>query len=300
MIENLHFIRPAGLLLLIPVAALWWLLHRSHDDQRAWKKLIAPHLLGHLLVGGKRRRMQPVHWLLIAWLLACLALAGPSWRREPSPFAEETAQMFVILKVTPSMMAEDVQPSRLERAKQKLRDLLEMREGAATGLIVYSGTAHLVIPPTKDGRIINTLAEGLEPSTMPRDGDALADALELAGRLLERSGRSGSVVVMADTLPSVNISQLDAAVPPTQFWAVAPYRSTIDEGLQATARSLGAKWTKLSVDDSDVQTIHRRSASAVGAVDSGLEGERWKDDGYALVPLIMLISLSWGRKGWST
>jgi Ca-activated chloride channel family protein len=300
MIENFHFIRPANLLLIVPVIGVWWLLHRSHDDQRAWRKLIAPHLLGALLVGGGRRRMQPIHWLLIAWLLACLALAGPSWRREPSPFAEEIAQMFVILKVSPSMMAEDLQPSRLERAKQKLRDLLEMREGAATGLIVYSGTAHLVIPPTKDGRVINTLAEGLDPSTMPRDGDALADAVELAGRLLAQSGRPGSVVVMADTVPALNLSDLESAVPPAQFWAVTPYGSPVGEGIQSAAKNLRAKYTKISIDDSDVETVRRRSASAVSAVDSGLEGERWKDDGYVLVPFVMLISLSWVRKGWST
>ena len=79
-------------------------------------------------------------------------------------------------KVTPSMTATDVVPSRLERSLQKLRDLLAARAGAPTGLIVYSGTSHLVMPPTRDTGILTFMTEGLEPGIMPAAGEALAGA----------------------------------------------------------------------------------------------------------------------------
>ena len=111
--------------------------------------------------------------------------------------------------------------------KQKLHDLLELRQGGATGLIAYSGSAHLVMPLTRDGRIVDTMVEGLGPDTMPVEGDALADAISLAGKLFNQSGRIGSVVVIADTVSPGQIAkfdQRDSQVQiPLQFLALTPW-----------------------------------------------------------------------------
>ena len=231
-----------------------------------------------------------------------LSLAGPSWKKEPSPFAEDMAAVIVLLKVTPSMMAEDVQPSRLMRAKQKLHDLLELREGGVTALIAYSGSAHLVMPLTRDGRIINIMAEGLVPETMPVEGDALADALEMAGTLFKQSGRTGSVVVIADTVSPEQTNKVDRYDRqerlPVQFLAVNALDAQVNKGLADAAKVLDAKVAMLSVDASDLEGIHRQAERDLTTVLAEQSGARWKDSGYALVPLITLVSLVWARRGW--
>lgn len=303
MIENFHFLRPWWLLSLIPAASLWWVLFRRQDVRTAWRALIAPHLLDHLLVGGRqRKRVRPIHLLLLVWVLMGISLAGPSWQKEPSPFAEDTAGMIVVFKVTPSMTAEDVQPSRLERGKQKLHDLLEMREGGATGLIAYSGSAHLVMPLTRDGRIIDIMAEGLEPGIMPVEGDALADALIMAGSLFKQAGRAGSVLVIADTVSPAQVAKLnqppDQERPPVQFLAVNALGAPADQGLENAANALGARVAKLTIDASDLEAITRQARRDLQTVLTQQSGERWKDSGYALVPLIVLAALPWARRGW--
>ncbi len=65
--------------------------------------LIAPHLLKHLLIGeSKKGIFYPVRIFPLAWLLLVIALSGPSWRLEPSPFAEQQAGLMVLLKVSSS------------------------------------------------------------------------------------------------------------------------------------------------------------------------------------------------------
>lgn len=303
ILQNFHFLRPYCLLVLIPALLLWLALLRKQDARTVWKRIIAPHLLDHLLVGrDQQARLRPIQLLIVVWILMGLSLAGPSCKKEPSPFAEDIAGMFVLLKVTPSMMAEDVRPSRLERAKQKLSDLLEYRKDGVTGLIVYSGSAHLVMPLTRDGRIINIMVEGLEPGTMPVEGDALAGALEMADKLFKQSGRVGSMLVIADTVSpgqTSKIKQEDREEGfPLQFLAVNALGTAMDKGLQEAADVLRAQITMLSVDASDVESVNRRSENEVKSILAERSGERWKDSGYALVPLILLVSLFWARRGW--
>ena len=204
-----HFLRPFWLLALLPVLALWWHIYRQQNARAVLEEVIDPHLLEHLFVGeGKARLLRPVNLLLAFWVILVIALAGPSWKREASPFAGEDAGLVVLLKVSETMNATDVQPSRLERAKFKLRDLLEERAGAPSALIVYSGSAHLVMPLTRDERILSAMVEDLTPDLMPADGDTLADALKRAEALLARAKVPGSVVVLADAVsPAQDISR---------------------------------------------------------------------------------------------
>ena len=150
-LQNFHFLRPWMLAFLLPAAGLLGYAWRRQDPLRGMQSLIAEHLLEHLLVGRKKRKkVSPLYILAAFWLIAIVALAGPTWRKEPSPFTEDTAGLVIAVKVTPDMQAQDIQPSRLERATQKIHDLLQLRLGAKTALIAYSGSAHLAMPLTVD------------------------------------------------------------------------------------------------------------------------------------------------------
>ena len=299
--DEFHFLRPFWLLAVLPALAVWWGLWRQQDSVVSWRQVVDQHLLEHLLVGESGHRgPRPIQLLLVMCVISTLALAGPAWRMEPSPFADDEAGLVVLLKVSGSMLATDVQPSRLERAKHKLRDLLELRKGKSTGLIVYSGSAHLVMPLTRDDRIISTMAEDLTPELMPVDGDALEQALHLAEQVLTRSGVPGSVLVIADNVSQSQVQALstDEIALSVQFLAVQSQSAAVDTGLQGVASKLNAPVAELTVDPTDVERVARRAQSKLKSVLATDESTRWQDAGYALLPLVALLSLMWSRRGW--
>jgi Ca-activated chloride channel family protein len=302
MIEALsafHFQRPLWLLALVPAILLFWLEHRAADVVGRWRRVIDAELLKHLLIdGGKRSRITPNLLLLLAWTLAAVAVAGPAWQREPSPFADARPPVVVVLKVTPSMTTEDLAPTRLDRARQKLSDLLARREGASTGLIAYSGSSHLVLPPTPDSQVVLDLAKALEPGIMPMEGDDLATAVVLARRVLSGGGHGGSILVLADTVAGEQLSRLgEAGTGESTILAMVP--PNLDAtALDDAARALGATIIATTADQTDVTAVAHRLDN-VGRI-SGIagEGQHWQEAGYWLTPLFALLALIWFRRGW--
>ena len=201
LIHNFHFLRPWWLLAMLPAAAMWWVIFRRDDSKHLWQQWVEPVLLDALMrKGGKRQRLRPIHVLGLFWIVTVLALAGPTWQRTPSPFAEDKAALVIVLKVTPSMEETDIAPSRLQRAAQKISDLLAARPGTRNALIAYAGSAHLVMPLTTDANVINTFAADLSPTLMPKEGDDAAAALRLSERQLDKGGQPGAVLFITDEL----------------------------------------------------------------------------------------------------
>ncbi|MCP4010444.1 MAG: VWA domain-containing protein, partial [Proteobacteria bacterium] len=209
-LSQFHFLRPQWLWLLPLVLVIWWLMRRQHDTLRGWRQSIAAHLLPFLLVNNSQaeQRVKPVSLLGWLWLLGIVALSGPSWQREASPFAEEQSVLVVVLKMTPDMQAGDVQPSRLLRAVDKIDRLLKRRPDTRTALIAYAGSAHRVMPFTRDHALIVDFARELTPDVMPVEGEDLPRAVELANELIEIDGNSGTLLVLADSVEPLQMDEL--------------------------------------------------------------------------------------------
>lgn len=299
MISEFHFLRPWWLLALIPCALLVWAIRRHGDAAQSWKGIIAPNLLPFLLQGTEHRaKFTPLHLIAIGWLVSTIAIAGPTWRREPAPFADDTAALAIVVKVTPSMMTEDVQPSRLARSVQKIHDLLELRKGASNSLIAYAGTAHVVMPATKDEGIINTFAQALDPKIMPGDGDAASDAMRLADETLKGGG---SILWIADGIAPEQVAPLAAwrkssratvrILPP--LLPGEEFESTSDR-----AKSIDATIIRPSADISDIQSVAR--AAKFETSGAGEQSDRWEESGYWLTPVMAALLLPFFRRGWMT
>jgi Ca-activated chloride channel family protein len=287
------------LLAFIPAALLWWGLRRHADARQVWRGIVAPHLLPHLLSGEERRaRFGPLELVAIGWLAGVLVAAGPSWRRMPSPFAEDTAALAIVVKVTPSMLTEDVQPARLSRAVEKIHDLLVQRAGAKTALVAYAGTAHVVMPATTDAGIVETFAQALDPKIMPAEGDVAAKALLLAEQTLHDAG-SGSILWITDNIAPEQETPLavwrKASKTPVRLFPPLPSGSELD-AVERAARAVKATSVHLTADDADARSLAR--AAKFSAVTIAGSGSRWEDGGYWFTPVLALMLLPFFRRGW--
>lgn len=285
-----HLLRPLWLLALIPVAAIFATLLWRQNPRAQWGGVIAPHLLQHLIVQpGQGRGVNPLYLVTAGLVLGIVALSGPTWRRERPPFVEDKAPLMIVLALSTSMNQADVAPTRLERAKQKIRDLLGARAGARSGLIAYAGTAHLVMPLTDDRSVIEPFLAALATGLVPEDGKNATAAVSLATQFLAAEPVAGTILVVADDLDEAAIRQA-AGRNGVAMLAVAPAPSGGRMGL-------GSDVVRVSVDSSDIQAIERRIETRFQAAQGDAFGMQWHDEGYWLLFPIALLGLLWFRRG---
>lgn len=319
-----HWLRPWALGGLI-LALLLVVLGRRRDEMRALREVIDPKLLPHLLVhGGRRRGVQPADTLAVAVACFSVALAGPAWEREPTPLDREQAALMVVLDLSSAMDATDLPPSRLAWARSKLHALLARRGDAPTGLIVYAGSAHLVLPPTDDRQLLASYIDILSTALMPADGARPAAALALAHAWLARTGLPGTVLFLTTAWPQAEQpgAEREAATSRHRLivWAIGterggPIRNSetratteasgtlrharleVTELRRLRART-GANLVSVTADEGDLKRIQalisRQQAEAAAAT----ADTRWRDRGADWVwPGLLALLMSF-RRGW--
>lgn len=200
LISQFHFLRPWWLIALVPVVIIALLLWYQKHNARQWQQMVAPELLQYLL-DGQATRIKP--WqliaLLIAWITSCVALAGPSWEKRPVSVEKNQQALVLMLDLSPSMMSEDIKPSRLVRARLKIADLLRMRKDGQTALLVYAGDVHVVTPLTDDTETINNIIPALHPNIMPAQGSNTEEAVSRAIKLLKDANiTQGDLLLITD------------------------------------------------------------------------------------------------------
>ena len=306
LLENFHFLRPEwGLLLLLPLITLviQW---RQQNGDRAWDNIIAPHLLEALRLSQFRHRIfSPASVALALLVLMTVVAMGPSWRQQPSPLTQDEAALIILLDTSQSMEQDDVQPSRLVRARQKIADLLALRAGSQTALVVYAGSAHTVLDLTDDQEILAQYLSAIDPRIMPRTGKFAEYSLPLAQRIIGDSLVPTTIVLMTDGVAQATEDAFRAWFDERQHqllvWGIG---TTEGEGapletrnLKALAGAAGGRYIELSIDDADVREVHRRvNSHYVVASDSAVP---WLDSGYLLVFPCLLLFLLWFRPGWT-
>jgi Ca-activated chloride channel family protein len=196
----------------------------------------------------------------------------------------------------------------------KISDLLELKKDVRTGLIAYAGSAHLVMPLTSDGAVINNFAAALEPGIMPLAGDEPAQAIAMANQRLKSAAVPGSIVLITDRIDRSQIAELEkmresgsvevhilamAAGPDVIPPPGSPPAPALDiDSLQQAANAMGGSVITVSADKTDVQSLAARVERSISHAPAG-EGQQWKDSGYGLMFLLMLIMLSFFRQGGS-
>ena len=322
-LQPLHFIRPLWLCLLPLVPLLPWLWRRARRPAGDWSRVCDPHLLRWLSVrqgGSGASRAGP--WLAaMALLLAILALAGPAWQKLPDPSWSARDARVIALDLSSSMLAEDLRPNRLTRARYRLADLLESTEEGQVGVVSYSGDAYVVSPLTNDMNTIANLLPALQPDIMPVAGSRADRALEMAAELLRRSGLSrGEILLVTDSagakdaalardLRDSGIYTSVLAVGTTEGAPIPAGGGFVSDragnvviarvdraALRAVAEAGGGRYTELAAAAPTSELWLDHDGSEFARRDDAL-GERWKDAGPWLVLLLLPLALAGFRRG---
>lgn len=318
MIGDFHFLRPWILTALLIPVALVWLAGRSGDLRSRWKGMIAPHLLDSLIIDADGARWFRPAWVMAAVVaLAVVGAAGPTWEREAPPFVQDTASLVIAVDLSATMDAIDISPSRIEKAKLKIRDILAAREGARTGVVAYAGDAHLVVPLTDDADLIENYTDALATRIMPTAGKDTTAALKMADAMLVSDGTSGTVLLMTDGIePGIGkLEDLSSALVVLGIGTPqgGPVRSAdgsmLSEGgtrvtakldveaLKAFASANNADLATITDDDADVRWVAQKVRTNY-AQRKASDDDRWKDAGWWLVlPAALLLAFSF-RRGW--
>ena len=294
-LEAFHFLRPTWLLLGLPMIVIWWFVRNQDVGKVGQDKLLAPHLFQALTSkGAHAQRVRAVDTVLLAFLFMVVSSAGPTWSKQRNPFSPPTPPAVIVLEVSSSMENTDIQPTRLERAKHKVRDLAKVRAGAETALIAFDGTSHLVLPLTDDPSLFIPFLEGLEPGVMPRPGQRLDEALRHADQVLQAESEFGGIVVIGDSVhPEAKAitGELDARG--DRVLVALPMN---------TERSSFSDFRTISLtpDDSDVKRVELNLSGAFQAASIGDDRESWEDKGRFFLWPALLIALFWFRRGWTS
>lgn len=317
-LQYFHFLRPLWLLGGLPFVVLILLQLRRRDVFSQWRLVIADHLLPRMIVERDDNHwFGPIGATGLLTVLLFVALAGPSWEKRPSPFSEDNAALIIALDLSESMNQGDIQPSRLQRAKQKILDLLSMRGDAYTGLIAYASTAHTVIPLSNDRQIIGHFLDVMSSNMMPRPGKSPQAILPVVQKLLKEVTVPVTVLVVGDGATEQTIRAFEAFFEssPHQLlvWGVGMTQQELDdrvtEGYSASIIAVQDSMLKrlasladgyyqpMTIDKSDVQRIYQRVDNYFLLAED--DSRPWVDAGYYLVFPIMAIFLLWFRKGWT-
>ncbi|MFL2850814.1 MAG: VWA domain-containing protein [Pseudohongiellaceae bacterium] len=200
IINDFHFLRPIWLLGLIPALIFFIAMWRINTVVTAWDKAIDKNLLPYLLDRSKNAAQRtPLLLLFCAWVLSTIAMAGPVWEQLPQPVQKREDALVIVMDLSLSMFAPDHNPSRLDLAKRKLRDILALRQEGQTALVVYAGDSHTVTPLTDDVVTIDALVSSLSPNIMPLFGSNPMSAIDMAVGLLDDvESTDGRIMLMTD------------------------------------------------------------------------------------------------------
>ena len=330
-LADLHFLRPEWFYALLPFALLLWLLWRKQLISQSWKSVVSPSLLPHLLIGeSNAQRPWNITLVMLAGLLGIIAMAGPAWQKLEVPVFRQPSALVVVLDLSRSMEATDIKPSRLARAKMKLRDILDQQQEGETALIVYAASAFLVSPLTSDVKTIASQLGSLSTDLMPAQGSRPDHAIALALQVLQQSGVAhGGVLLMSDGLDGDDSDVLQQVT--GELIAAGHQLSVIGVGtpegapiatprggflkdrqgaivlprlndttLEALALQGNGRYRRISTEDSDVRDVLKSFENSRSQLLSrkaeGINSDQWRDEGpWLVLPLLLLAALAFRR-----
>ena len=329
-LSEFHFLRVEWLWLLPLWGLVLWFLPKIQSSQIDWAQWIAPPLQRLFVVSSQisqhRKKQLQVGFALI-WILGTLALAGPAWERFPKPLLVRDQARVILLDLSYSMLATDLQPNRLERARYKIEDLLNRFQEGQTAIILYAGDAHTLVPLTEDVETIRTLLPSLHPSLMPVRGSRPDLAFENVIEMLNQVDIQNSHLVwITDGIDDQQVKPLQNLLSSQRHKLTVLAVGTpsgapivLEKGnylkdtnnnivipqldlapLRAVAEALGGQVLPVQYDDSDLERLVASEEKDQGfqEQEEELTTDRWREEGPWLFVLLLPLVAMIFRRGW--
>jgi Ca-activated chloride channel family protein len=329
-LNEFHFIRPHWLWAIIPLLLIVALNRYVHKQQSGWQSVLASHLYQHLITTEGIKKVRPPLFLLgFCWVLATLALAGPTWERLPQPVYQLNSGKVVLIDMSLSMRATDVKPNRLTRAKYKAIDLVNAITEGETGLVAYAGDAFTISPLSSDAQNLTTLIPSLTPEIMPIAGSDPAMGLRAAIELLTNAGyQQGEIFWITDGISNQQIKEVSKIFNNSRFrlsvlgvgteagapiqlingellkdsrGAIVVPKLTVNN-LKSLSRVSGGRYASMQTDDSDInylveQTLMEQDPTKNEDAKQEKFGDKWQEMGPYLLLLILPFAAYSFRRG---
>ena len=140
--------------------------------------------------------------LLLSFFLMIFAMARPRWGYEWKEVQKGGVDLMIVLDLSASMMAQDISPNRLERAKREILDLMKMLEGDRIGIVAFAGVSYVSCPLTSDYRLASLFLDQLSIDKIPVQGTDISGAVLRAAKSLEKSSGANNegkaIILMTD------------------------------------------------------------------------------------------------------
>jgi len=329
-LSEFHFLRVEWLWLLPLWGLVLWFLPKIQSSQIDWAQWIAPPLQRLFVVSSQisqHRKKQLQFGFALIWILGTLALAGPAWERLPQPLLVRDQARVILLDLSYSMLATDLQPNRLERARYKIEDLLNRFQEGQTAIVLYAGDAHTLVPLTEDVETIRTLLPSLNPSLMPVRGSRPDLAFENVIEMLNQVDIQNSHLVwITDGIDDQQVKPLQNLLSSQRHKLTVLVVGTpsgapivLEKGnylkdtnnnivipqldlapLRAVAEALGGQVLPVQYDDSDLERLVASEEKDQGfqEQEEELTTDRWREEGPWLFVLLLPLVAMIFRRGW--
>jgi len=222
------------LLVLAPILAIggfalaWWARRRRVAATAAWSPALGAHAA---------RSGRSAAWLIgAAVLAAAAAVAGPRGGRTTVKTEARALSLVIATDISRSMLAEDVPPSRLGRAKREARRLVQDLDGDRLGLIAFAGRSYILTPLTVDGGAVSLYLDGLDPDLASEGGTDLSATLTQGRELLEATTEISDRVLVVFTDGETHDSMSDVVEAATAIRKAGIRLILVGEGTPAPVR----------------------------------------------------------------
>lgn len=197
-----RFANPYFLYLLIVVPILVAIfVYATYQQKIRLREFGNPDLLNRLMPNASIIRPQlKFYMLMVVLVLIVVALARPQFGSKLQTAKKQGVEAMIVLDVSNSMMAQDIQPNRLERSKLILSKLIDDMVDDKIGLIVFAGDAFVQLPITSDNVSAKMFLSSITPNLVPRQGTAIGTAIDLAIRSFgpNESEAGRTIIVITD------------------------------------------------------------------------------------------------------
>ncbi len=264
MLSEFHFLQPGWLLLFPLLLGITWFWLRGNHSSQHWAQVCDPELLPLLVKEGQGRSRVIWPLAVLVSLLLAIATAQPVWQKQPQPAVKQGGAVVIVWDLSASMNATDLKPSRLQRARFKIEDLLDRLGDSQAALLVYAADAFVVTPLTEDGDTIRSQLSAMQPEIMPAQGSRADRALQLAAELLQQAQvLEGDILLVSDEVEPAQIAA-DASRLKQQGYRVSILSVGTEQGAPVPSRTGLLKDRQGQVVVARTDLAKMREAAALG------------------------------------